>query len=123
MGRDVERRPLRTVLALVFVVGALGYTVYAVRNQFKVPEGSSERDAILLVCMNSKCEKETIVTSAKYADLDRDSDRHLVRCPKCSEMSATIAMLRCPKCHRALPPQGPNAAYVCPFCKAALGPH
>jgi predicted RNA-binding Zn-ribbon protein involved in translation (DUF1610 family) len=103
--------------ALVFVVAAIAYSARTFWTNVAQPS-TGEKDTVILVC--SKCDQESVVSSAEYRKLARDPMTGLIQCPKCGEKAARIATLRCPHCKRAIPAQPPGTPFVCPFCKAPL---
>ncbi len=115
-----DARRLASIAFIVAALGAaIGYFVYAGLPSLS-ESGRSDTDERVIVCL--KCQQETVLTAAKYADLDRDPNGYLVRCPKCGELAAVKASIRCGQCKRAIPPQPRDAAFVCPYCKASLAP-
>lgn len=114
------RKPYRAA-GIVFVIGALAYAAFAFRRAWQVPEGSSERDQVTLVCVS--CGAESIVSGQQFLSLPMDSQTRGLQCPKCGVQKAYVATLRCKKCGRAIPhtPDRPATAFVCPFCQAPMG--
>ncbi len=112
----------RHTIAIAFSVAALGaafgYFLYAGLPAVSTSD-STDRDEVTLVCL--KCQKESKVTAAQYAELCPDPSAP-ARCPKCGANAAVRAHLRCGACRRAIPPQPRNSPFVCPFCKAPLSP-
>ncbi len=112
----------RRIAAIAFSAAALAaaiiYFVYAGLPAVSQADASG-RDEIVLVCL--KCQQETKVTAAEYATLCPEPGAP-ARCPKCGALEAVHARIRCGQCRRAIPPQRPDSAFVCPFCKAPLSP-
>ena len=104
-----------TVVALVCLV----YAVYAIRQATKTPPASNA-DEIWVVC--TTCWKESVMTTAQI-EAAMDDETGAVRCPECSELTASVISRRCPACDRAIPRSMVvfGTDYVCPFCKAPLG--
>ncbi len=104
-----------TVVALV----CMAYALYAIRQATKSPPASNA-DEIWMVC--STCWEECAMTTGEIEAATEDETGAL-RCPKCSELTASVISRRCPACERAIPRSMVvfGTDYVCPFCKAPLG--
>ncbi len=111
-----QRGIILRVVAIVFVIAALGYSARTLWTGTLRSTGR-EKDAVILVC--AKCDQESTLPSAEYQKLARDPAGG-VQCPKCGEKAARIGSIRCPNCKRAIPAQPPGAPMVCPFCKRSL---
>ncbi len=109
------KSPVARAVGLIFVLGAFGYSGYAVWRHFQQGTGS-ESETVTLVC--AKCAAETSMSSKQFAELPNDADSGNWRCPKCNAMAARPTPFRCPTCKRAFLPPPMDAPMVCPLCKA-----